>query len=89
VSEGFRRCFERAVTDGRSMSWYIDIDEGSWKMRSVGIYLRDVDCRRAHKHSRTTPSGPRPNGRQSFKESKLLVRPPYANVIGVEANSNE
>ena len=28
MSEGFRHCFERAVTDGRSMSWYIDIDEG-------------------------------------------------------------
>ena len=28
MSEGFRHCFERDVTEGRSMSWYIDIDEG-------------------------------------------------------------
>ena len=28
MSEGFRHCFERAVIDGRSMSRYIDIDEG-------------------------------------------------------------
>src|ERR1700682_6498338 len=31
----------------------------------------------AHRHSRPPPSGPRPDGQQSFKESKLLVRPPY------------
>jgi hypothetical protein len=29
VSEGFRHCFERDVTEGRSMSWCIDLDEGN------------------------------------------------------------
>ena len=28
MSESFRHCFEGAVTEGGSMSWYIDIDEG-------------------------------------------------------------
>jgi hypothetical protein len=28
MSESFRHCFEGAVTEGGSMSWYSDIDEG-------------------------------------------------------------
>jgi hypothetical protein len=29
VSEGFRHCCEHDVTEGRSVSWYIDLDEGN------------------------------------------------------------
>jgi hypothetical protein len=56
------------------MSWYIDLDEGNLEDEITLGPIRNVDCRRAHKHSRTLPPD-RPNGQQSFK--KLLVWPPY------------
>jgi hypothetical protein len=55
VSEGFRHCFERDVTEGRSMSWYIDLDEGNLEDEITLGPIRNVDCRRARKHSRTPP----------------------------------
>ena len=55
VSEGFRHCFERDVTEGRSMSWYIDLDEGNLEDEITLGPIRNVDCRRAHKHSRMPP----------------------------------
>ena len=46
MSEGFRHYFERAVTDGRSMSWYIDLDEGNLEDEITLGPIRNVDCRR-------------------------------------------
>jgi hypothetical protein len=71
------------------MSWYIDLDEGNLEDEITLGPIRNVDCRRSHKPFAYAASGPRPNGQQSFKESKLLVRRRMANEIGVGANSNE
>ena len=57
MSEGFRHCFERGVTGGGSMSWYIDIDDGklegeiSWDLepgweRYIGLEGRFLGMRR-------------------------------------------
>ena len=57
MSESFRHCFEGAVTEGGSMSWYIDIDEGklegeiSWDLelgweRYIGLEGRFVGMHR-------------------------------------------
>ena len=89
MSEGFRHCFERDVTEGRSMSWYIDLDEGNLEDEITLGPIPNVDFRRAHRHSRTPPSRPRPNGRQSFKKRKLLSGRRMANEIAVGAKSNE
>jgi hypothetical protein len=43
------------VTEGRSISWYIDLDERNLEDGITLGPIRNVDCRRAHKHSRTPP----------------------------------
>ena len=72
MSEGFRHCFERAVTEGGSMSWYIDIDEGKLEGEISWDVSPDVDCRRPNsscvRHRDRT-------GDQSRKRT-LLIQPP-------------
>jgi NAD(P)-dependent dehydrogenase (short-subunit alcohol dehydrogenase family) len=86
VSEDFRHCFERAVTGGRSMSWYIDIDEGRLEDENLspgcGLPPGPMSIRAR------LPYRDRIHGSHSRKASSSSGRR-TANVIGVGAKSNE
>ena len=88
MSEGFRHCFERDVTEGMSMSWYIDLDEGNLEDEITLGPIRNVDCRRAHKHSRTLPPDRDRTGSSQRKASSSSGHR-MANEIAVGAKSNE
>jgi hypothetical protein len=89
VSEGFRHCFERDVTEGRSMSWYIDLDEGNLEDEVTLGPIRNVDCRQAHKHSRTPPPDRDRTGSSHTRKASSSSGRRMANEIGLGANSNE
>jgi len=44
MSEGFRHCFERDVTEGRSMSWYIDLGQPE-RIRVLGLEIAGANGR--------------------------------------------
>ena len=86
MSEDFRHCFERDVTEGWSMSWYFDIDEGrledeamSGSISGMRIVVGSISirARRRPDRDRTAP----------VIQGKQAPRP--ANEIGLGANSNE
>jgi len=44
VSEGFRHCFVRDVTEDRSMSWYIDLGQPE-RIRVLGLGIAGANGR--------------------------------------------
>ena len=77
------------MTDGRSMSWYIDIDEGKLEDEITLGPIPNVDCRHAHKHSRTPPPDRDRTGSSHSRKASSSSGRRMANEIGLGANSNE
>jgi hypothetical protein len=69
------------------MSWYIDLDEGNLEDEITLGSTRNVDCRRAHKHSRAPPPDRDQTGSSHSRSSSSGRR--MANEIGLGANPNE
>ena len=82
MSEGFRHCFERDVTEGRSMSWYIDLDEGNLEDEITLGPIPNVDCRHAHKHSRTPPPDRDRTGSSHSRKASKLQRIVTSSISG-------
>jgi hypothetical protein len=70
------------------MSWY-DLDEGTLEDEITLGSIRNVDCRRVHKHSRTPPPDRDRTGSSHSRKASSSSGRRMANEIGLGANSNK
>jgi hypothetical protein len=89
VSEDFRHCFERDVTEGWSMSWYFDIDEGRLEdeitLGRVRMWIAVGPTSVRVRRLRTAIE----RGSSHLSKASSLSSRRMANEIGVGENSNE